>query len=1199
MATGKFSAQMQQNAPQQRLTRTQRKIISQQQSDEQRSFDALQQQARELQDTEFKDIPFEEYQRKYAMLSPELRQFFKSPQQILQDQETQKQEEREILQRRVEQNQQAMSSLQRSLQEYKDYANRQSPEWWQRNQDSFYKNVQTRQAEIDRYQDIVNYSQAEAGKINEGASASDVLTYAQNLASYNQTSREERDKSVSSFNKSLASGELNQNLEKLGYSIEWKGRNLTYDQYIKSVEQYNINVAGKERQAKYDAEAWQKANPKEVLIYDKSGKAIAIQSDVYKTTLTLEKYNEKIASDNAIIEADKKRQAEQLNQSISILEKSKYGQDFSTKTPDANLWQKIWKGFDTAYYSAPFISYSYGGVPESKQREMAILREQRTKESVKPIFTPFGFFVPLQKFNTIPLSKSTETIEYKRQMDYKQGQIVKALDELDRITKESPPELKPIIQEQGIKILEGKGVEMKRETTMQLPMSEVKKQFISPNTKDQFIKTAEGEQVTTTTITDPAMERRISQNLLEWDIESSEKDIKGQVLVATRWASTEALKTYGIYKGVGYALKGVGYAWNSLGGGLKLESATRTGMFSGTGVISSSGKLLPEYLTTKTIILAEGYAKVPRDWVRYTKTLAGISLTGLYAYERQRTYQYYTQTSEYGKGAFFIETAGQLAGIELTSGIGKKTYDRVMNRYENFRLKTIKQADISQKGFKRYNKLLGYEETVYMNRYEGIKLRKPSSWYQALKGTPKGAFTGRVYKFIPDEVLAYYKYGGDFTLYDKKGNPVDNWIDIIEFLSKSGRVGKISDVKLVGGTPKEIKKINAEAFPYDARKSHIKWFLKKNIAEYGLPQKYKLPIDVKGKAFGYSATGEAWVGVDFKANKIFYFDRGLMKTLKVKGAIQYVSGKGVSAGFLRIFSKGAEESAVGKSATSPIIYADYFDRYQLNRAIREIKGMDMSGRELKAYIYSKDTGSSGTLNIGGHKREVEGTVEIETRVPIRKKYAIKLEGWKVPIEEQVFKPKIEMTSKELKAIMKEVGSVKEFKGIAMSSLPSRASSLSPIYSPSSTYSQSSRAVSKSYSNVSRASSQTSRASYSGSLAVSRIISKISRTSAPSSFSYSPRSSSVSSAVSRAISTSRSPKSSRVSSIISSNNSQLKRLLRQKFKKTPENFGLFPDFTARAVGLAPMKVKSEKQALKEMLKIQSGFEIRTGAKLWNK
>jgi len=56
-----------------------------------------------------------------------------------------------------------------------------------------------------------------------------------------------------------------------------------------------------------------------------------------------------------------------------------------------------------------------------------------------------------------------------------------------------------------------------------------------------------------------------------------------------------------------------------------------------------------------------------------------------------------------------------------------------------------------------------------------------------------------------------------------------------------------------------------------------------------------------------------------------------------------------------------------------------------------------------------------------------------------------------------------------------------------------------------------------------------------------------------------------------------------------------KIRRKKFKIAPEMQGLFPDFTARSIGLAPKSV-SLKQAMREMNKLQTGFEVRRGARL---
>jgi hypothetical protein len=59
---------------------------------------------------------------------------------------------------------------------------------------------------------------------------------------------------------------------------------------------------------------------------------------------------------------------------------------------------------------------------------------------------------------------------------------------------------------------------------------------------------------------------------------------------------------------------------------------------------------------------------------------------------------------------------------------------------------------------------------------------------------------------------------------------------------------------------------------------------------------------------------------------------------------------------------------------------------------------------------------------------------------------------------------------------------------------------------------------------------------------------------------------------------------------------LKEKVRSKRKVTPEIEALFPDFTARAIGLKPVEVGSVNDALREIKKIRTGFEIRTGARV---
>jgi hypothetical protein len=174
-------------------------------------------------------------------------------------------------------------------------------------------------------------------------------------------------------------------------------------------------------------------------------------------------------------------------------------------------------------------------------------------------------------------------------------------------------------------------------------------------------------------------------------------------------------------------------------------------------------------------------------------------------------------------------------------------------------------------------------------------------------------------------------------------------------------------------------------FPFDNPKKHYDWFTGKNIKEYGVPVRSKLPGNVRAKkGFGFSATGEEW------------------STMEIGEAGQYYSGKGVSVRFLRIDNKYSNAPGAGKMGKKPIVYAGYFEEVRINPGY-EVKipnPYDAGGKPIKKYVFKNPTGQ-GILNIPEYKREVEGVV-YGSRVPIRKQFYFNLGGRRVPIEEQVF-----------------------------------------------------------------------------------------------------------------------------------------------------------------------------------------------------
>lgn len=1260
---------------------------------------------------------FDEYGQEYSKLDPNIQQFFLSPTQITEAKEKAKQEQRDILKSKIEQAQIRLQSERQRVQDYRDWWDRQSSKYRSdpRHRESYNESMDDRERDVEEVEEWISYANGEAGKIDQGASANDIWSYAQDKADYNRERRENKSKAVKQFNESVKTGNLDADLLKLGLNKN----NVDYNKYVQAVTKYNTNVdyvnslkswASKEgfsklpdwAKAKINPSAieWQGQNPSEKLQFDKFGNVTGVESGKLGQSIAINQYSnalnkefeQKNPSEKLQIDASgnvtgiksgmfggktfsvteyqakvteyndyyKQSNAEAEKQIKLTEDAKKYLADTgfvsdvknaNLNKPKENLLQQAWSGVKTLYFASPFGTAF--DVSETQQKELTALREQRVGEALTPKLSPMGVF-DMTKFSTLPLDKSWKAVEYQEQLDYKGKEASKLLNELNALASgggrtDFNPELKPFIEAEGLSMLKQKGVGITETKTFDFKSAD--KYGNIPSTS-------------TLQLTDEAFDRKISQNMLEWEYESKKagtekikvpiytsgtgifntetkqfdaqtmeievpKMSMGKILLGTRIISTKALETYGMMKGaewiIGGTVKVAKGTYDVMGGGLKAEKVWQTGTFSGKALVSESN-IIPKFLTEKTVQLAEGSAVVPRTY-GWVKSGLGLGLTGVYGYAKYRQYQSYKATSPVGTQVFWLETLGELGGIEASTHIAQRTYNKAMNRIENWNLKTRTQADISQQGFWRKNpQVAGDMEKVYMNRANPLKLSDTGTWnWKGVKekvlGYNKGSFTGRAYKYLPDEVTAYYKYGGDVQVFDKGGKltkvlrtptewELQKWSEVgsnvfsnrgqMTYRGRNKVTGEFKAVDLVKDTqkadPKLVKQLRAEAFPYDNAKTHLKWFMRRNIQEYGVGTYSELPIKVKGKAFGYSATGQEWTATEFKPSDIFYVDKsGAIRTLKTEGAIQYVSGKGVSAGFLRIFSKSAEESAVGKSASSPIIYADYFDKVKLNKAIKEVRGVDEAGRELKAYIYSKKS-FANELNIGGMKREVEGTVEITSRIPVRRAFAIKLEGWKVPIEEQVFGKVQDLSPNDLRSIIKSMGSVKQLFGIQHSSWPSKVSASKSFFS-SVNYPSPSRSVSKSVksaiSEISRMSNLSNMSRVSSSVSDLSKISAPSRVSRSSEFSYSNLVSDIMSRVSRSSRTEYPRSPSKFRTPIMDLGLEGKEKLKRKLKKDLNLFGDMPDFTARSIGLAPTKVRSVKDALKEIGRMKTGFEVRKG------
>jgi hypothetical protein len=891
------------------------------------------------------------------------------------------------------------------------------------------------------------------------------------------------------------------------------------------------------------AVSWQSANPTEKLQFDMIGNVTGVESGVFQQSFSTSAYDKKVIDFKTQYEAQQKKDAKYQSDADALLGSKNFG-EINTTAPALKWYQKTWDIIKTGYLASPFGA-GYGGISESKQKELTEIRENRIAEAFKPerdIVSPLGYSLPVYKFFSLPFNTSYKAVKGQNQMNYEEKVFGDKLEELDKITAPLPNELKPYVLEKGLAILKEKGLDMQEVTT-------TKSAFAFDNNGKITGTTTNSE--TTMKITDPAFERRLSQNMLEWEKERNKKGIGGEIFLAPRIVASKVLENYLLWMGGEYAIKGVigagKWGYKALGGGMKLEKAWQTGSLTAEGIASTSQKM-------KVYKLTEGFAVAPAKISKLWGTALGIGVTGLYGYAKVKQFQQYNATSPYGKEVFWLETAGELGGIEMATGIGKKTYDIAKSNVKNWNIPTIKEADLTEKGFYRENKLLGGQEKIYMRRYEGFKLSSPKSWLQTLEGYEKGQFTGQVKKIVSDEVSAYYKYGGDVDIYNKMGE--------------------------------YTKTIKATPFPYDNPATHYDWITRKNILEYGTGKYKELPINVKEyKGYVYSATANEWEYTEFKPD-ILYKDGKAVANLK--GAVRFGSGKGLSEGFLRISRMIEEESGTAKDISSPTIYANYLKDIKINKATGEIRGITGGGQELKFPKYLQDTGILGTGNIPLSKREVEATYEFEKAVKLRTPFAIRRGLWKIPVVEEVVG-----SSNELKALMKSTGISAEITPIGYSSLPSSASSINKaIYSimgsskPSSAKSYKSSIMSE-ISNISSLSE----------IPRSKVSEVTSRTSRSSTSSFNSRISEiVSDIMSNTSYTSKIPKYKmpRISPFEMSLSGKIRKM--KRMKRTPEIQGLFPDFTARSIDLKPQRFGSVESAIREIKKLKTGFEIQRGGRL---
>ena len=315
--TGTLGSQLQAQASgpqQQRLTRNDRILLKEAERQRQLRYEQDLQEAERLKREVFVDKPndpftFEKYKQEYSKLSPEIKQFFLSPEEITQEQEKKKAEYKQIAEQRIAEWEEDLKKQQENLKKHQ--------EWWMNLDDSrrparqqyFIDELRRYELNIQEIEYKIGQLKSEMSKIDQGYNVYDLIQYAEQKAYYDRRNSEEGIKAREEFNKQLQSGKLDEYLVKLGLS-----KNVDYQTFVQKTEDYNKKVerlqylqnwaekVGYSNLPSYakeelnpEAQKWQKEHPTEILIFDKVGNVVGVQSGTLKQTIPIKEYN-KIAS---------------------------------------------------------------------------------------------------------------------------------------------------------------------------------------------------------------------------------------------------------------------------------------------------------------------------------------------------------------------------------------------------------------------------------------------------------------------------------------------------------------------------------------------------------------------------------------------------------------------------------------------------------------------------------------------------------------------------------------------------------------------------------------------------------------------------------------------------------------------------------------------------------------------------------------
>lgn len=1155
------------------------------------------------QDNSYKDV--------YESLSPDLKQFFFTPEEVLQQKaeriSTTKQtvyEKQAYADQKIQEARDKYAQQEARYEEKREqYRNAgYSSEKYREKVDRLKENLRDDEDKLDetiaKWQGYKQGLGKGLGELdaNKDIDINSIEQYAMDVADYEERKEEARNENRNAYREKLYAGELNETLKAIGFKETDKP---SLSAYSKAIDKYNKDVKYKNTLISWakkvgfenispqaqkilnpTAIEWQEKNPTEKLQFDKSGNVIGIASGKLQQSIRIEDYDQAVKEfkpvqskvdfqDYDVPDAPYGSWTYNAKMGLYQAPSEPSGQAtavFRPPTPSEKI--KI----DTAQEKGDWYGKLITGLPAqylqtlggltSKQigtkdlQESGLMNNKWEVRVGDKTLADFGFLNPVAHYKI-----------FKSNYDLKQEikEITPYIEKYDKAYEEY--EKVKVTQEQ---VDQGLVTEAEIERSNKAGATvnaivdalEGEESYQSYKNRGEIItideKIAKGYE------TDPSKKNWIDA----YFVGTGATRVIPYIIPATR-----------IVMGVDMTAQGVDNLYEA---NTDLERAIALGE-TGLGVVvtySGVKGVMPDVSGKVVGGTAKGLAT--RKILTHT-AIVGLS-TGVGVLD-------YSQT----KKRTGSTRAGIFSGIGTTGALLTGTYlQTIVNKYNDWErtrhLTEIKQPKFSEKPFiKKEGDQL---REVFYKRYTGFELKDTKTWKAWFKGQQKGTFLYREYALADPRVIASSQGKSEVSAY---------------FLQKDGTY--------------KWQTQKATPFPYESPSLHKGYFDQSNkVVQYYLPKNQLRDVLKNYQSFGFSATGTEWKATEFADDVLsnpriygrwnFPKDK-LPSEINLGGAYQFTSGKGVSIKFLGIDGEYSLAQVGGITTESPTLYANYFKGSQVNPAQVEIKAFSKALQEDIKYYILRNKAQAGKIQLPVSKQEVEGVYEFIKRIPIRTNYFTRFGGRKVLIQDQVFAQNTGSTTNTdnlVKEILKKVGG-----NIAdVSSVPSYSSagmSYIPKMPNTSAYVSSAR----SSSNVSSIKSilRASQVSYTptSSKAVSSAISNLLGSSTPvssglpkSSTPRLPSSSLKLSSISlpssvynpSSVSTPSKPSSTRAGALYFWLKGK-QSIPKFKVRNVDYDKLYLPDFTSRSIGLDVEKI-TEKQALAKINKIQTGLELRRPIKV---